>query len=227
MQKILWLLSIVCIMPVISIGAESEPEFKQSSKVMTTSFPTGDWNGKHQFQKVYCTTFPTPEKAQELQSVMFNQNAINLSSVDYDGFIRAVIVVSTMPDRTIREEISRLSNNERNFAAESGLDTHMIETLTLFGPTIGLRINNLAPGTPNGPFPLVRATYNTTDVAIKSMSVHRLFARGRNRFEVALLQYVPDGANPEKQKIMEKQLTILADDLTNSLQECTLKLLPD
>lgn len=223
MKKITWILSIVCI--ALATPASAEPEFQQSGKAMTMSFPTKDWDGKHQFQKVYCATFPTPDKAQELQSVMFNQNAINLSSVDYDGLIRAAIVVSTMPNgRTVDQELSRMANNEKNFATNSGLDTHMTEFTTLFGPTIGLRINNMAPGSEKGPFPLARAIYRSPENNIQSMSVHRLFAHGGGRFEVALLQYMPDGANPEKQQAMEKQLTALADNLMNSLQECTIKL---
>jgi hypothetical protein len=223
MKKIVWLLSLVFLTPFITTGAESE--FQQTGKAMAMSFPTRDWDGKHQLQKIYCATFPNPDKAQDLQSVMFNQNAINLSSVDYDDFIRAAIVVSTMPDnRTMEEEVSRLSKNEKNFVAESGLDTHMTEFSTLFGPTIGLRINNMVPGTQNGPFPLARAIFNDTGDAIQSMSVHRLFAYNENRFEVALLQYVANGANPEKQQSMEKHLTALADNLMNSLQECTIKL---
>ncbi|PKO47328.1 MAG: hypothetical protein CVU29_02645 [Betaproteobacteria bacterium HGW-Betaproteobacteria-22] len=224
MKKIVWLLSLICLTPLTSTGAE--PEFQQTGKIMAMSFPTKDWHGKHQFQKVYCATFPTPEKAQELQSAMFNQNAINLSSVDYDGFIRAAIAVSTIPEnRTVEEELLRLSNNEKNFIAKSGLNTHMTEFTTLFGPTIGLRINNMAPGSAQGPFPLARAIFSSPENNIQSMSVHRLFARGRDRFEIALLQYVPDGVNPEKQQAMEKHLTALADNLTNSLQECTIQLL--
>ncbi len=124
-----------CLVPLIATGAESE--FQQTKKTVTMSFPTKDWHGNHRFRNVYCVTFPTPEKAQDLQSVMFNQNTINLSSVDYDGFIRVVIAVSTMPDgRTTEAEVSRLIGNEKNFAAKTGLDTHMIEFSTLLGPTI-------------------------------------------------------------------------------------------
>lgn len=209
----------------LPVSVSAGPEFQQTGKSMSMSFPTGDWDGKHQFQNVYCATFPTPEKAQDLQSAMFNQYAINLLSVDYDGFIRAAIVVSTMPNgRTAEEEVSRMADNEKNFSAKTGLDTHMIESSTAFGHTIDLRINNMAPGSENGPFPLARAMFNDAGATIKSMSVHRLFAYGTNRFEVALLQYVPNGADSEKQKVMEKQLTDLADNLTNSLQECTIKL---
>lgn len=223
MKKITWILTMVCLALTTSVNAESE--FQQTGKAMTMTFPTQSWHGEHQFQKVYCATFPTPEKAQELQSAMFNQNAINLSSVDYDGLIRAAIVVSSMPEnRTVEEELLRLSNNEKNFIAKSGLDTHMTEFTTLFGPTIGLRINNMAPGSEKGPFPLARAIFSSPENNIQSMSVHRLFARGGDRFEVALLQYVQHGANPEKQQAMEKQLTALADMLTNSLQECTIQL---
>lgn len=223
MNRILWVFCIACLTQTNIASAEAE--YQQSGKVMSMSFLTKDWDGKHQFQDVYCATFPTPEKAQDLQSVMFNQNAISLSSVDYDGFIRAVIVVSTMPkNRTMEEEVQRLSKNEKDFVAETGVDTHQTEISTLFGPAIGLRINNMVPGTNNGPFPLARAIFDSTGDIIKSMSVHRLFAYNENRFEIATLQYVPEGANPEKQKVMEKQLTTLADNLTSSLQECTLKM---
>lgn len=223
MNKILWVFLITCLTQ--SNIASAEAEYQQSGKAMSMSFLSKDWHGKHQFQDVYCATFPTPENAQELQSVMFNQHAINLSSVDYDNLIRAAIVVSTMPQgRTVADEMARISSNEKRFISNSGLNTHMIETVTTFGPTINLRIDNMAPGSESGPFQLSRAIYNASGDMIQSMSVHRLFAYNNNRFEVALLQYVPNGANPEQQKIMEKQLTSLADSLTNSLQECTIKL---
>lgn len=222
MNKTLWVFCIACLTQTNIVSAEGE--YQQAGKTMSMSFPTKDWHGKHQFQDVYCATFPTPEKAQDLQSVMFNQHAINLSSVDYDDLIRAAIVVSTMPQgRTVADEMARITSNEKRFISNSGLNTHMIETVTTFGPTINLRIDNMAPGSESGPFPLSRAIYNASGDKIRSMSVHRLFAHNSNRFEVALLQYVPDGANSEKQILMEKQLTAMADSLTKSLQECTIK----
>lgn len=79
----------------------------------------------------------------------------------------------------------------------------------------------MAPGTANGPFPLSRALFNIPDSVIQSMSVHRLFVWDGNRFEVAVLQYIPETTKLEKQQVIEEQLTKIADDLTASLQECT------
>ncbi|MGB7815551.1 MAG: hypothetical protein WBL28_04285 [Methylotenera sp.] len=224
MKKVLWLFAITFSISTSATWAESGsvPTFQQTGKATTMTWPAGKWDGKHQFQKVYCAFFPVSEDSLELQSVMFNQNSINLASVDYPELIRAAIMVSTIPKgRSVDEEIARMVKNEKRVESETGVDTHVTQFNTAFGPTIGLRINNMAPGSENGPFPLDRAFFNTPGSAIKSMSIHRLFARGGDRFEVAILQYVPDGANLEKQKIMEKQLTTLADNLTTSLQECT------
>lgn len=215
------------LIPSISIGADvvAEPTYQLTGEVYKVSWPDNKWDGKHSFQKVYCATFPTPEKAEDLQSAMFNQNTINLSSVDYPEFIRAAIAVSTIPaGQTVEEEITRMVKNEKIAEAAAGIDFHITQFTTAFGPTIGMRINNMAPGSENGPFPLERALFNAPDSAIKSMSVHRWFIRNSDRFEVAILQYVPEGANAEKQKTMEKQLTIIADELTASLQQCTGKL---
>lgn len=116
MKNIFLTLSLACLTSLIFAEAiaEDTPAYQQSGKAATMSWPSGKWDGKHQFKNIYCATFPISDKAQELQSAMFNQNTINLSSVDYENYIRAAIVVSSVPpDRSAEEEVSRIFKNEK------------------------------------------------------------------------------------------------------------------
>src|SRR4029453_16006678 len=93
------------------------------------------------------------------------------------------------------EEFGRLLANERQ-AEKAYAHNYGIEQLqTSFGPTISLRIKNVADRAQNGPFPLVRPIYRPAKEPIESLSVHRLFVRGSDRFEVAVLQMAKQPAS--------------------------------
>jgi hypothetical protein len=96
------------------------------------------------------------------------------------------------------------------------------ELTTSFGPTIGLRMNNVKSDTPDtGPFPLVRKLVLPSNGALMSMSVHRIFARGSDRFEVAAIQLAPQQQTSSTEEEIRTRLSAIVDALTVSLQDCT------
>src|SRR5712671_1775605 len=140
------------------------------------TWSAGAWDGKHEFPHVYCVTFPAAKSALRLGHAMFNQSAIYLTHVEYPQALVAAIVVSTVPaGRLVKEEVTRLVEVERNLELEYKHDYGITQFSTEFGPTIGLRIKDVAPGGKIGPFPLVRGLYRPAKQPIQSLSIHRLF----------------------------------------------------
>lgn len=186
----------------------------------------GGWDGKHSFQNVYCVKFPHPEVAVDLAYALYNGGSIYLASVVYPDNLAASIVVSTIPPgRTPEFEVSRLADGERQAERAYGVSYNINEFTTAFGPTIGLRINNVASRSPDKePFPLVRPIFSVPKESIRSMSVHRIFVRGLDRFEVATLQLAGQPTNESTESEMTARLTLLADELVSSLQSCTASL---
>lgn len=203
-------------------------QYELSSKAYTMKWLQGGWHGKHTFPGVYCVKFPNPEVAVDLAYALYNRGAIYLASVVYPENISASIVVSTIPPgRTPEFEMSRLANGERQAESAYGVSYNITEFNTAFGPTIGLRINNVADRSPNKePFPLVRPIFSAPKQPILSMSVHRIFVRGLDRFEIAVLQLAKQPINEGTESEMTTRLTALADELVSSLQSCTAALPP-
>lgn len=196
--------------------------YELSGKSYEMTWPKGKWNGKFGFPGVYCVTFPMPDKAERLTTAMFNRNAINLTRVVYPDRLAATIAISTVPaGRSAEQEVARMVTNEHMAEQAYRHDYHVTQFSTGFGPTIGLRINDVVPDSSNGPFPLARALFRPAPPALASMSVHRLFVRGPDRFEVAVIQLAPQPGAAITEAEMQARLTAFADDVVNSLQSCT------
>lgn len=93
---------------------------------------------------------------------------------------------------------------------------------TNFGKTVGIRMNNVKSDTPEvGPFPLGLQMFIPPNGGLFSMSVHRIFARGAVRFEVAAIQIAPQPLTNSTEGEMKERLSTMVETLTDSLQKCT------
>ena len=203
-------------------------EYELTGKAYTATWsPPGTWDGQHTFPDVYCVKFPSPKTAKDLAYAFYNRSAIYLASVVYpENLVAAIVVSSIPPGRTAEFEVSRLANIEGQAARDYKTNYNITEFKTAFGPTVGLRINNVADHGKAGPFPLVRALYSAPAQHIHSMSVHRLFVRGLNRFEIAVIQLAKQPTDSSTEPKMVRRLTKLADEMVSSLQSCTATIAP-
>ena len=197
----------------------------QPGKGAAATFEPGLWDGRFQFSNVYCVRFPSPNTAFSFSEKLFNRDAIHLARAEYLDKLMANIVVSTIPrGRTTDEEVARLVEGERAAERTYSHSYNNLEFATQFGPTVGLRIKDVAPAGRDAPFPLVRPIYRPAKKPIESLSVHRLFVRGPDRFEVAVYQTAPQDAGDRTEAEMTERLTKLADNIVESLQSCTGKM---
>ena len=196
--------------------------FAPSGQWHTMKWSPGTWNGKHTFPNVYCLSFPRPASAIELGYGLYNEGSIFFTQVLYPNNIAAFIVVSTIPaGRSAAEEVSRLLANEKRAEAAYGVSYNIIESRSDFGPTIYLKLKDVAPKGRNAPFPLVRPILRPARTPIESLAVHRLFVRGLDRFEVATFQLAPNPATDATESEMTNSLTELADQVVKSIYDCT------
>ena len=221
MKRKLVALLVLFTVPSISLAVQ----YQKSSKVLQASWKAGAWDGNHEFHDVYCLKFPSSKKAFGMDQGFYNKNAIHITSVLYPEYLTIKIVASTLPKgRTESEEAKRLLETEK-MAEKAYSHSYNIEQRPgAFGNVIGLRINNVLPKGKNGPFPLVRPIYNSKDGSIVSMSVHRIFVRGANRFEIAALQAAPKGAGDQAEKILRENLEKHVDEALRSFEQCTSKM---
>lgn len=203
----------------LAVGAQT---YALSGKWHTVRWSPGSWNGQHDFPKVYCLTFPEARLATELGHGFFGRGGIYMTQVAYPEELGVFVVVSTIPEgRSADEEIERLLANERRNEASHGSSHHIREVQTGFGRTIAAEMRDIAPNSTAGPFPLVRPFMASPRKPIASLSVHRIFVRGPDRFEVAALQLAPESAVESTAEAMSARLTSLVEDAVRSLQECT------
>lgn len=198
-----------------------------SGQTITTKYSPGSWDGKFNFPNVYCTAFPMPEKAISVRQAFFNNKAIYLVDVLYPDKLIATITVSTIPaDQDSLVAIEKILSNEQHSEiaiAKAGGGYKVSELLTGFGRTVGVATINPSLGNSSGPFPLVRSFFVSPSIEkpVGSVSVHRLFVRGHDRFEIAVIQQAPQLSSVSVGAEMTSRLTTIADELVSSLQTCT------
>jgi hypothetical protein len=213
------------VLAVAAIGLStcaSAQHFELYGQWHTMKWSPGSWSGKHALPEAYCLTFPAADTAIELDHGFYNRGGVYLTQVLYPGKVGAFIVASIIPKgRSADDEVARLLALEKSAEAVFGINYNIRQGETAFGPTVNLMIKDVAPRGRTAPFPLIRAMIRPAKAPIESLSVHRLFAHGSNRFEIATLQFAPDGANEGTEAAMTERLTGLADRIVQSLQECT------
>lgn len=173
------------------------------------------------FPGVYCLSFPAGASA-ELQEQYFSNGAVYLVRAEYPPRTMLNIVASTVPaGREPEAELDRLLGIEKQL--EAGYNTNYHLSVTRVGSTrvIHGKIYDVAPGGNGGPFPLVRALFKNDGTPPISVSAHRLFVRGSNRFEVAAYHQFAAEAGSEEVAAAEKTLAALVDGATQSLLDCS------
>ena len=199
--------------------------FEVSGKPLTTTWPTKDWNGQHSFARVFCLTYPKTQEAQALTQVMFNRNTLYLARTTYSGNTAIYIATSVMPvGRTPAEEFSMVMEANGRSAQAAPTEIRTSEHPGGFGAVAGLTIRNAVEGNASAPFPFVRRIAKPDDGSLRSLSVHRLFARGPDRIEVAGLQYFTSPIQGPAEQEASASLTAFVDAVVKSLQGCTASL---
>ena len=207
-----------------SINAFSQ-EYTPSSKSMQQNFPNNSWDGSHKFYNVYCLDFPNSKEATGFDQRFYNNNGIHLSQALYPNYLSIYVAASTIPKgRDVKTEVARLHEIEKYGEKAYQHEYNISLSEGAFSEVISLRIKDVAPKGKNGPFPLVRPILNPTEKPIQSLSVHRIFARGPDRFEIAIIQAAPKGADKSTEQVMTESLESLMSTTLESFENCTSKL---
>lgn len=221
------------VLSLLLLAFVASPTFAQSATYQRSGdaveqkfLKAGSWGGNFSFPTVFCATAPSPEKAKSLYQAMYNNNAVYRAVIEYPDQLLLAVVFSSIPaGRSAEADVAKLLALNRDMQDRlKGTPAvfEVSELTTSFGPTIGLRANNVISDTPDtGPFPLVRKLVQPPNGALMSMSVHRIFARGSDRFEVAAMQLAPQQQTSSTEDEMRSRLSILVDAQTESLQKCT------
>lgn len=211
---------------VLASVAHAETYQLSGKSYETTWSKKGSWNGSLSFPNVYCATAPSPENADRFIQAMYNGNAVYRAVIEYPEKLLLAVSFSSIPaGRSAEADVAKLLAINREIQGRlknSAAVFEVSELTTSFGTTIDLRMNNIESDTPNtGPFPLVRKLVLPSNGALMSMSVHRIFARGADRFEVAAIQLAPQQQSSSTEEDMHARLSALVNALTDSLQKCT------
>lgn len=210
------------------------------SQAQQYRFSSGPWKvevaGKGQFAQlpkrqtfpgldVYCFYLPDILAASTMTYGLLNGNAITFADYpDPANKVTAFVVTSTLPEgRTPEADFKTLLatdratdkavGDRRRFAVSTGHSA--------WGPTIQLRMRNVAASTADGWFPLTRGLYEDGDGPPYTRSSHRLFMRGTHRFEVAVVGNPKEPGDEASERSTQTLIEKLADEITNSLQRCT------
>lgn len=182
-----------------------------------------DWR----FLDVYCIDMPRLHPAEDVVYGTLGGGAISYYRLRYQDGPSAFVVTSTVPkDRTPSDEynlqLRREQDNARSIGAATSPDRYRVDTGTsAFGPTVRVRLLNIGLDDPDEPFPVARPLLNVPDEPLYSLSVHRLFVHGGNRYEIAVLAVPAEG---ESRAALEARADRLADSMVTSLQTCTARL---
>ena len=215
---VIFLTLIVSWTPIFSL-AET---YELSQKVLSISWPKGDWNGRHALPPLYCVNFESPKDVKEMTLAIFNRNSISLSRVAYKDDTSLYIVTSTIPKgRTPEEDIIKLLKANRRNAESMPAYVKVDELVSPFGLTVGMTIRNSREGDITAPFPLAYSMTSSTDGQISSISMHRLFARGPDRFEIALLKIFPASISADEEREQVGYLTARIESAVNEMFKCT------
>lgn len=210
-----------------SIYSFADSFYKRSSQVYTIDYISGSWDGKLSFPNVYCSTIPLSKTVKTVEQSMYNNNAIYLARILYTNNTILTIVFSSIPmQQTTEYALDKVLQNEKNNAntlQKNNQFYKVSELETAFGKTVGIVAKNLSEFDPStkDPFPLSRAIASDANQSLHTVSVHRLFARGHDRFEVAAIQLASQPITNTTESDMTTHLISLVENTVTSLQACT------
>lgn len=180
---------------------------------------------RQSWPSIYCFYLPDTFMGRETSFGMMNGNAITWTEYpDHVNQLTAYVITSTLPeDQSASADFKILLATDRATKKAVGDSTRfLVDTgQSAWGPTIKLRMKNVAPSNPDGLFPLTRGLYEDADGPPYTRSVHRLFMRKSHRFEIAVVSNPKKPNDEASEAATQILIETLADELTNSLQECT------
>jgi hypothetical protein len=204
-------------------AADTQPWFTEGPLTVEW-FGRNPWDGAYALAGVYCVRFPAASNVTDYTEGFGNRNAVSFLRVTYNNRMAAYVVTSTLPAGiTAEEELANLQRSEQANARAVGERLAVTAVQAPLGQAIGLRMTNIVESSPAGIFPVERPLLANAEPLI-SMSVHRLFTRGPDRFEVAVLGVPDNPADPQASAQLERKLTEMADAVLVSLQTCTQRL---
>lgn len=202
--------------------------FELSEPALELSWPAGNWDGRYAFAPVYCLVFPAPREATRLTGALFNRRSVSLARVLYPKDSLALFVVTSMipPGRSGAEEVARLQQANQHYADLAPDQLEAGTRRSSFGATGALTIRNPVEGGAGEPFPLVRKIARYEDGLLHSLSVHRLVARGTDRFEIVALRYFREPLEPagERAQAEAQALAVTVDRTVEALHSCSSRL---
>lgn len=203
-------------------------EFIEGPSTIALYGPTAFPSGRHAFQDVYCVELPQHERIRSISEGLLGNGGISYFRAVYpEDLVSAYVVTSTLPaDLDERSDFDAQLHREQQNATvvntASGSERYRVQVRAGHPqPVLEVAITNIGEARDNTPFPIARPIYAEADTPPHTRSVHRIFVRGRNRFEVALLGQpaAPDAAGFAT---LERRLDELADQITESVQRCRL-----
>ena len=209
---------------VSALGASAvfgQQTFQLSSKFLEARFSGQQkvWDGQHRFGSVLCLTFPRATDAEALAEAMYNNNTLYYSRAVYNDMTALYVVASTVPaGRSVETEIGNLAaQNQRNVDARPDY-FKQTKVAGVLGPSLLLIIRNSIEGPKDAPFPFARSVVTRPDGQLKSLSVHRLFVRNRDRIEVVGLRYFKEPLAQEREAEAVSALSEFVEAAADSLQ---------
>jgi len=232
MKKIVLIASIFFI--TTSVTAEILSETKRLSgtpRDITESIK--NWDGSLLIPTAYCGKIPNPQNTTKRTIGIYGENRnIFMERLSYKENILLTIVIGNLSKGFSAEEDHKntlavqLNSRKKTLAQAPHAVIEVSEDTGNRWPTVGLRYNNVVSDTPEvGPFPLVKQIGFNFEPSFNSMAVHRMFSRGRFRYEIAAMQPAPEPITDTSEREMKERLTSIVDATTQSLQECTEKML--
>lgn len=223
-----WYIALLAVAILFSPSYLTAKEYEFSYGPHGVDIQGNGWSGHHAFLGVYCVDFPDPSLVSNLEEGLLKGNAISYFRAAYPGPTAAFIITSTIPaGRTEAEEIERLLENEQHGmrtvnAAPPGNRYQVTTGQSPWGPVIRLLLSDILENSPEGPFPLARHFYFADDERQRLRSAHRIFLKGSNRFEIAVLGALETTHSEAAPHALSERLESLADELLVSLQQCKL-----
>lgn len=175
---------------------------------------------RHELPGVFCVDFDA-ESAQPVEAVFTQGGAVHVARVVYPDRL-AFVVASTLPaGRAPADDLTRQLDTARALVAatEGRVDARQIDSP--LGPVVAVHMRDVAETSPRGDFPLDRVFHDRplTDPPV-SIAASRLFVRGADRIEVAILAG-PGGTTDNAITARHAQVDAWANALLASMQACT------
>lgn len=207
--------------PLIALSAD----YRFATPPLEIKFSPGGWSGKHAFQDVWCARFPDPKLATDAYEGLMGGGGIYFLRVAYSDRSNAYVVTSTLPEgRTAASDMAMQLQREQANAqavANAGGRYEVEPVATGFGRGVQLEIANVVESGPDGPFPLARPMVGGSTDRPVSLAVHRIFAQGGNRYEIALFGAPAPADGGRATEKLRERLTRRAVALQGALTECT------